>query len=111
MDRDKWRKALRFWILIALLFLAGIAFILIPISSMTHSIGHAFLVAAVLAATVDLYLKERLYREVSHDVFQFMIGWELPIAVKDRIRELVTTSSLLRRPVLLATKTHRQPDT
>jgi hypothetical protein len=67
------------------------------LTEIIRSLGEALLIATVLAATVDLYVKRRTYREISADVFKFLIGYGLPDEFKDRIRELVTHSDLVRR--------------
>lgn len=67
------------------------------LTEIVRSLGEALLIATVLAATVDLYVKRRTYREISADVFKFLIGYGLPDEFKDRIRELVTHSDLVRR--------------
>jgi hypothetical protein len=67
-----------------------------PLIDIARSLGEAIFIATVLAATVDLYIKQRTYREISVDIFKFLIGYGLPDEFKNRIRELVTTSDLIR---------------
>jgi hypothetical protein len=48
------------------------------------AIGHALVIAGVLAATVDRFVKERFLREVSWDVAKYLIGYNLPPEVHYR---------------------------
>jgi hypothetical protein len=61
-----------------------------------RALGHAFIIAAILAATVDLYVKERVLREVSLDVSKYLVGYRLPEEVQDRIRALMQSKWIRR---------------
>lgn len=65
--------------------------------NLTHALGHAFIIASILAATVDHYLKERVLREVSLDVSKYLVGYRLPEEVQDRIRELMQSKWIRRK--------------
>jgi hypothetical protein len=86
--------------MVIVLFGAGVALLYfkIPILDETfaHSLGHALVIAAILAITVDVYLKERVLREVSSDVSKYLIGYRLPEEVQDRIRALLQTRWIRR---------------
>lgn len=86
---------------LSLLFSAGIALLLIHLpyikDEFAHALGHAFIIAAILAATVDHYLKERVLREVSLDVSKYLVGYRLPEEVQDRIRELMQSKWIRRK--------------
>jgi len=49
-------------------------------AALTHSLADALVIAAVLAFTVDVYLKDRVLREVSSDVSKYLVGYRLPVA-------------------------------
>jgi hypothetical protein len=51
--------------------------------------GDAFLIAAVLAAIVDRYLKLHLLKEVQRDALSFAAGHMLPDSIKYRIADLI----------------------
>jgi hypothetical protein len=59
--------------------------------SFAESLGHAFIIAAILSLTVDYYLKNRVLREVSADVSKYLIGYQLPPEIQDRIKALLQT--------------------
>jgi hypothetical protein len=60
-------------------------------------LADALLIAVFLAATVDLYLKKWLLKEAALDIFQFMLGFQLPRGVTDRIKNIVQDAALIRR--------------
>ena len=82
------------------LFGIGIIFLLVEIphidSAFTHSLADALVIAAVLAFTVDVYLKDRVLREVSSDVSKYLVGYRLPEEVQNRIRSLLQTRWIKR---------------
>ena len=90
-----------FWYVVGVLFLAGILLLLIQVPSInadfSRALGHAFIIASILAATVDHYLKERVLREVTLDVSKYLIGYRLPQEVQDRIRDLLQSKWIRRR--------------
>jgi hypothetical protein len=63
----------------------------------SRALGHAFIIAAILAATVDHYVKERVLREVSLDVSKYLVGYRLPEEVQDRIRDLMQSKWIRRK--------------
>jgi hypothetical protein len=91
-----------FWFLATLAITAvvfGITSTLLPSSfaltkEVLSKIAEAFLIAAILAAGVDGYVKERLVEECARDISQFAVGTLLPEELRTEIRRL------LRLPVL-----------
>lgn len=62
-----------------------------------RALGHAFIIAAILAATVDHYLKERVLREVTSDVSKYLVGYRLPLEVQGRIGDLMRIKWIRRK--------------
>jgi hypothetical protein len=99
----RWRHNPRiaFFLVVGLLIGTGITLLFnnIPYlnTGFARSLGHAFIIAAILAATVDHYLKERVLREISLDVSKYLVGYRLPEEVQDRIRELMQTKWIRRK--------------
>jgi hypothetical protein len=60
--------------------------------SILHVLGDALIVAGILGATVDYFLKRALVR----DVGSIFIGWALPNEIRQRIREISQTSIVLQ---------------
>jgi hypothetical protein len=78
----------------------------------THALADALIIASVLAFTVDLYLKERVLREVSSDVSKYLVGYRLPEEIQNRIRSLLQTRWIRRncRIRLRLTELQGHPD-
>jgi hypothetical protein len=62
-----------------------------------HGVSEAVLIAGILTVTVDPYLKSRLLREASHDVFHHLLGFDLPLEIRDRLKEIVLKTNLYRK--------------
>lgn len=93
-------QARPFFPVVLLLLITGIILLFVPIpyldQAFAHSFGDALIIAAILSITVDVYLKERVLKEVSSDVSKYLIGYRLPEAVQDRIRALLQTRWIRR---------------
>jgi hypothetical protein len=93
----------RYYLLLCGLLIVGIAAASIDLPGMpkrerlVHTLADALLIGSVLALTVDAYLKKWLLKEAALDVFQFMLGFQLPRGVTDRIKTLVESAALIRR--------------
>jgi hypothetical protein len=90
----------KFWTAVTSLLVVGgfLALVEVPLpgSELFKSIGHAFVVAGLLASTVDLYFKNVFFREGANDISKFLLGYELPDEIRNRIRTLMSTQ-LVRR--------------
>jgi hypothetical protein len=75
----------------------------------THSLADALIIASILAFTVDLYLKERVLREVSSDVSKYLVGYRLPEEIQNRIRSLLQTR-WIRRNCRIRLRLTESPD-
>jgi hypothetical protein len=93
----------RYYLLLCLLMILGITSAAIDLPAMPkrealiHTLADALIIATFLALTVDTYLKQWLLKEAALDVYQFMLGFQLPRGVTDRIKALVQSAALLRR--------------
>lgn len=97
----------RFYLLLLAMAALGLALSSVEMPGMPkreklfHVAADALLIASFLAGTVDVYLKQRLLKEAAFDIFQYMIGYQLPVGVSERIKQLVRETSLLRRDCIL----------
>ena len=93
-------SAYKFWGMVAALLILGailaLADLRLPNPEFYKTVGHALFVAGLLASTVDLYYKNILFKEGANDISKFLLGYELPKEVQDRIRSLMSTQ-LVRR--------------
>jgi len=55
------------------------------------------MIAGLLALTVDRFVKERLLQEITRDVSKYLIGYQLPDKIQDKIHELMATSIIRTR--------------
>lgn len=84
------------WAVLTSLFGLGVVGIYVahgyPRLDYLRPFGEAFLISALLGATVDRYVKQRLLRETSKDVAKYLIGYDLPKEIQDKIHELMGIS-------------------
>lgn len=59
--------------------------------------SEAVLIAGMLAIVVDPFLKQRLVKEASRDIFHHLIGFELPVQIRERLRDIVLYTDLYRK--------------
>jgi len=88
--------ARRFHIILAIVFVIGATMSAKWTSWWPHwtplvSVGEAFMIASVLAFTVDRFVKEHFIYDVSRDVFHYIIGYDVPVELKNKIKELLQT--------------------
>jgi hypothetical protein len=50
-----------------------------------NSLGEAILIAGILTLVVDTFLKARLIKEASKGVFHWMLGFNLPPQIQERL--------------------------
>jgi len=74
----------RLWLIAIGLVVVGIGLAVSGIEAL-RAPGDAFIIAGVLAVTVDRYVKLRLRDEIAHDVFFAALGVDLPEELKEEI--------------------------
>lgn len=92
-------KASFYSVLVAALIWGCALFLVVPPffnAEFSHSLGDAFVIAALLSATVDQYVKGRVLHEVTDDISKYLIGYRLPEQLQDRIRAIMQTRWILR---------------
>jgi hypothetical protein len=90
------RRTWVFWLFSGVLASLGLLLTYKSKYDLSRSLGHALVIAAILMVTVDRFVKERLLKEVSWDVTKYLVGYNLPGEIQDRIRQLMA-SKLIRR--------------
>ncbi|HYL62096.1 MAG TPA: hypothetical protein VE077_05690 [Candidatus Methylomirabilis sp.] len=56
----------------------------------------ALVIAGVLAVTVDPLIKGKAHREAVRDVFHHILGFSLPLPIRDRLLDIVKNTTLYR---------------
>jgi hypothetical protein len=61
----------------------------------------ALLIAGALTITVDPFVKRKARREATRDIFHHMLGFSLPIVIRERLQDTVEKTKLYRRNTTL----------
>ncbi|MGA7557772.1 MAG: hypothetical protein WBV60_05075 [Terriglobales bacterium] len=94
------RNWMRGWMLALLLIIGGLVLIWqFPDNRIISTAADAILIAGVLALTVDYFLKRDLLTEASRGLFVHMLGFEHHPRVKDKLKEIVFETKLLREEI------------
>ncbi len=62
-----------------------------------HALGEALFIAGFIALVVDPFVKQRLLREASKDIFHHLLGFGLPAEIKERLKRIVADTELYRQ--------------
>jgi hypothetical protein len=58
---------------------------------LVQKLGEAIVIAAILAATVDISLKGKLAKEINTDVFHAVLGYKVPPEIRHEIENICST--------------------
>jgi hypothetical protein len=108
--KEKTKQLISKWgpiaLFVVVLFLLGIAFMKhfwlaerID-EKLSESLGHAFIIAGVLTAFVDYYVKKHLVKEASKDIAEFVIGYPLPPQIRSALVDLIRQKKVVYDTVL-----------
>lgn len=97
-------KCIRSWAaqwagLIEGVFLVGIGLLgyLEAKNPLAGALSEAAVVAGILTITVDPFLKRRLLKEASQDIFHHLLGFGLPLPIQERIKQIVQETAIYRQ--------------
>lgn len=97
MTTEPHKPWFRIWMLATLLIIAGIAVIkYLPENHVASSAADAVLIAGILALGVDPFVKRDLLTEASRGIFVHLLGFEHHPQVKDKLKQIVFETKLLR---------------
>jgi hypothetical protein len=57
----------------------------------------ALVIAGLLTLTVDPFIKNRARREATLDIFHHMLGFSLPVVIRERLQDMVLKTKLYRK--------------
>lgn len=103
MATEKTTKRASFWgplAGLALVLVGGLGFCLSgehSASTALHSLFEAIAIAGVLTLAVDPFLKRRLAKEASLDIFHHLLGFGLPPEIQERLKEIVLNTKVYRK--------------
>lgn len=78
------------------LIVLGVGFMAYSEGKLLESTGESLIVAGVLALFVDPFLKQKMLKEASQGIFVHLLGFEHHPQVKDKLKEIVFETKLLR---------------
>jgi len=78
--------------------------------SLALALGEALIVASILGLTVDRYLKGYLLQTVSRDMYKYLVGYNLPEEIKERLQSLMGTVFIRRNWQIAYTLTPTESD-
>jgi len=62
------------------------SYINIKWTDLSQELGKALIIASILSATVDIFLKKRLASEITRDAFKAAMGYVFPEEIRDEVR-------------------------
>src|SRR5438270_3861575 len=83
---------------IILIVLGSLGFIYLR-GEVWHSFSETAVIAGIVTLTVDPFLKKRLIKETSKDIFHHLLGIDLPPAVQDSLSDQLTHTKQYREDV------------
>jgi len=103
-----------FWFIIAVIGLLGVWLVIgykVPLilGEFRLAFGHALLIAAILAATVDRFVKDRLIWEVTSNVWQYLAGHRVPTELSDYLHDSLQ-ARLVRRNLVVTYTISKKTD-
>ena len=108
--KDGENKFVVYWLeigagVIAVTTLVGLRFY--PENGHWHGVLEAFFIAAVLCLTVDPFVKKRLAHEASKDIFYYILGFQLPKDMQDRLHKYLRDLKYYRESLSITVKALR----
>lgn len=70
-------------------------------NSLGQRLSEALFISGVLTTVVDPFLKRHLLHEASKDIFHHLIGFDLPLPIRERLRDIVLRTDLYRKDMLV----------
>jgi hypothetical protein len=64
-----------------------------------HSFSEALFIAGVLTIAVDPFLKRRLVKEATEDIFHHLLGFDLPVEIRETLRDFLFNNRSYRKNV------------
>lgn len=107
-------KFRHYWVTVVALLVLGIIgylFVTVPQEeNKWHGLLEAIFIAAFLTVTVDPFVKGRLLKEASQDIFHHLIGVDLPIQMRERLKEYIFGLKYYREKMTLEIAAEREED-
>lgn len=92
----KWWKKWSGPIIGVILIILGSLIVVYWRQDVARDFGIAILIAGVLTVTVDPYIKGKTQRDTASDIFQYMLGFKLPLKIQERLKDIVEKTEWYR---------------
>jgi hypothetical protein len=73
-------------------------------------LSEALFIAGVLTTIVDPFLKRRILREASKDIFYHLLGFDLPIELRDTLSDFLVENRFYRKDMEIEVQVDIQKD-
>ena len=70
----------------------------------------AMFIAGIVTIAVDPFLKRRLLREASTDIFHHLLGFDLPVEIRETLRDFLLRNRSYRENVIIEVHAQTAPD-
>jgi len=103
----KWWDTWSSYVIGAFLLGIGLGLPLIPFapvvfqSNAVHRLSEAMMIAGLLAFAVDPLVKGKAQREATRDIFHHMLGFALPLPIRDRLQQIVHDTTIYRENTVM----------
>jgi len=91
--------------------LAGLLLVLIGVMGLIYCpnevgrrLSDAFFIAGTVTIAVDPFLKRRLLKEASKDIFHHLLGFDLPLEVREALRQFLLENAVYSRNRIIEAK-------
>lgn len=92
------------------LCLAGIVGIMRCPSGVGQRLSEALFIAGFLTVAVDPFLRRRLLKEATTDIFHHLLGFDLPVEIRETLKEFLFANRFYRRNVIIDANVQSRPD-
>src|ERR1700730_7053250 len=83
---------------------------LCPHEGTVHAIVEGLFIAGVLTIVVDPFLKRRLIKDAARDIFHHLLGLDLPVEIRDSLRDFVFKTDTYRNDMTVAAHVRKVAD-
>ena len=97
----KWWDKYNAFIISPLLIAVGLLVGTLSEVAVVQELRVALVIAGVLAVTVDPLIKGKAHRQAARDVFHHMLGFNLPLPIRNRLLDIVTKTTLYRENTVM----------
>ena len=92
------------------LFIAGLIGIIWCPVGVGQRLSEAFFITGFLTIAVDPFLRRRLLKEATTDIFHHLLGFDLPVEIRETLKDFLLANRSYRRNVIIEAHAQTRPD-